>query len=163
MLSALNDLDGKILDAGELEPDEIFSDKVNIYTVEAPEAPKEERSINAIFEQCKTHFRLSRNMPTCCEKSLMTINYYLVLLSQEQLNDELLGLKTKEEKLEKLREEMQKILTLMEREKVGDYKFKNTINGIVKNFVTNNPTPKECESALSELVTSLKTIRPFFF
>ena len=47
MLTAINDLDGKIMDLEVLEPDEDFSEELDIFTVEAP---KEEPAINAVFE-----------------------------------------------------------------------------------------------------------------
>ena len=79
MLTAINDLEGKILDLEDLEPDEDVNEELDIFIVEAP---KEEPANNAVFEQCKTQFRLAINMPTSIEKSLMTINYCIALLSQ---------------------------------------------------------------------------------
>jgi hypothetical protein len=65
-----------------MEPEEEYDEEHDIYIV--IEAPKEEPAINAVFEQCKTHYRLAEHMPTSLEKSLMTINYCLALLCQEK-------------------------------------------------------------------------------
>jgi hypothetical protein len=103
MLSAIQELDGKILDLEDMEPEDDYEDEHDIYVVEAP---KEEPAINAVFEQCKTHFKLAQTLPTSFEKSLMKINYCFALYCQENQPDEILGLKTKDQRLERLREEL---------------------------------------------------------
>ncbi len=49
MLSAIQELDGKILDLEDMEPEDDYEEEHDIYVVEAP---KEEPAINAVFEQC---------------------------------------------------------------------------------------------------------------
>jgi hypothetical protein len=48
-------------------------------------------------------------------------------------------------RLEKLREELKKVLHLMEREKVGDYNLKNKLSQTVNYFTSNFPSVQECE------------------
>jgi uncharacterized protein (DUF2344 family) len=92
MLTAINELDGKIMDVEDLnQEEEVTIEDLDTYEVEAP---KEEPTINAVFEQCKTQFKVANKLPTSFEKSLMTINYCLVLLSQPKQADEFLGLNT---------------------------------------------------------------------
>ena len=84
-------------------------------------------------------------MPTSFEKSLMTINYCLALYCQEKQADEILGLNTKDQRLERLREELKQILQLMEREKVGDYTLRNILTRTVSYFTSSVPSVQECE------------------
>ena len=93
MLSAIESINDKIeeLEGGD-EDDDFAAEDIEIFVVEKPVA--EEPAINAVFEQCKTQFRVSRDMPTCFEKSLIETNYYLSLFSQENQVDEALGLNT---------------------------------------------------------------------
>ncbi len=75
----------------------------------------------------------------------MTINYCFTLYCQEKQVDELLGLNTKDQRLERLREELKKVLHLMEREKVADYNLKSTMTRTVNYFTSNVPSVQECE------------------
>ena len=95
MLSAIETINDRIKDLeGEDEDDDFDAEDIEIFVVEKPVAAAEEPAINAVFEQCKTQFRVSREMPACFEKSLIETNYYLSLFSQENQVDEVLGLKT---------------------------------------------------------------------
>ncbi len=63
-----------------MDPEDDCEEETDIYVVEAL---KEEPVINPVFEQCKTHYRLAKNLPTSFEKSLMTINYCIALYCEE--------------------------------------------------------------------------------
>jgi len=126
MLTAIQEIDGKILDLEDMDQEDDYEEEHDIFVVEAP---PEEPAINVVFEQCKRHYILGKNIAaTSFEKTLMTINYCLALLCEEKETDDLLYLNTKDQRLERLREELKKILSLMEREKVGDHSLKEKLS-----------------------------------
>ena len=65
--------------------------------------------------------------------------YCLSLLIEESKFDNDLGITTKDQKLTKLRLEMQNIVHLIDREKVIDYNARNTITSTVNYLMSNIP------------------------
>ncbi len=84
--------------------------------------------ISKVEQQCKEIMRFAKSMPECFEKNLIRTIYMASLLSRANSLDDVLYIETNDLRLEMFQSGLEKLQSLMEKEKLGD----NYIDLIIK-------------------------------
>lgn len=123
-----------------------------------------QEDISKIVQQCKDLMRFAKLMPECFEKTLIRTIYMASLLSRENSRDGELFIETKDLRLAQFNSDIDKLQSLMEKEKLDENYIALIIRETISYFKTNDHSQRRYEQYILKLVELLTTkLRVFNF